>query len=550
MKVERSISAGQRKNSQRRQERSKCQLHDAHHRSRDSPSERTNSKRRPEDSLTKRKASIEELDPAGFDVPPRLQEPWTRLFNYCEELHAEIQKLREENQRLRDELAKYKKRAAKPKLDANKDKKDKDKKGKGKGGSSSSGRDRNKEPKDQQEEPVPRNQRIKIDRERIIRLSDEERPADFVSIGFRDVIQQNVRIQTDNTKFRLERGYSESTGKFYEASLPDGVQPGYGPELQALVLDHYFELRVTQPKIHKLLTDHDIVISSGQISNLLTKNHAEWLAEERADVLWAGLCATTFQQIDDTGMRVDGVNQYVTTLCSPYYSCFFIRRHKNADTIQNLIGDELERPDFTLDDYVFILLGDDAKQFHNQTQYRALCWIHEGRLFKKLRPLFTAHQKHLDDFLGDFWDYYDELKEYKEHPTKKARKRLEKKFDELFGRTTGYDELDHRIALTRAKKEQLLLVLQFPEAPLDNNESERSLREWVIKRHISRGVRSQAGARAWESNFTLCDTARKVGQSYYHYLVDRISGKNELPSLAERIFELSGVPNPDLDDGG
>ncbi len=46
---------------------------------------------------------------------------------------------------------------------------------------------------------------------------------------------------------------------------------------------------------------------------------------------------------------------------------------------------------------------------------------------------------------------------------------LEKEFDELFSTDTGYEELDKRIALTREKKEELLLVLRFPEIPLHNN---------------------------------------------------------------------------------
>jgi hypothetical protein len=32
-------------------------------------------------------------------------------------------------------------------------------------------------------------------------------------------------------------------------------------------------------------------------------------------------------------------------------------------------------------------------------------------------------------------------------------------FDDLFGQTSGYQQLDERLALTRAKKEALLMVL-------------------------------------------------------------------------------------------
>ena len=54
---------------------------------------------------------------------------------------------------------------------------------------------------------------------------------------------------------------------------------------------------------------------------------------------------------------------------------------------------------------------------------------------------------------------------------------METEFDELFSTETRYEELDKRIALTKKKKEELLLVLRFPEIPLHNNPAELALRE-------------------------------------------------------------------------
>ena len=481
--------------------------------------------------------ALQELDLPAYDVPEHLLEVWTRLINHCEEIMAENEKLQKEIEKLKVKLAKFQKQSAKPDIKPNRNNESENdsftKKRKSLGESAESS------------EKALRNERIKIDREVVLRLDGNDRPDDFHSTGFRDVVVQDIALKTDTVKYRLERGYSASTGKFYEAALPEGVEPGYGTDLQALVLMYYFQLRVPEPKIHQLLTSQGIVISTGQISEIITKKHLKMLEREREEVLWAGLWATTFQQIDDTGMRVNGVNHYVTTLCSPYYSCFFTRRHKNAITIEGLICNEMADPESTLDDYVWILLGDDAGQFHNQTTYRGLCWIHEERHYGKLRPFFKSHQKLVDDFRGEIWDFYFELKAYKECPTKQEKEHLSKRFGELFDRTTGYEELDHRIRLTYAKKEHLLLVLEFPELPLDNNESERTLREWVIKRRISGGTRSKAGTKAWDVTLSLCDTARKLGQNFYFYLVDRISGRNTLPSLADQIFEQSGVERPE-----
>jgi hypothetical protein len=78
--------------------------------------------------------------------------------------------------------------------------------------------------------------------------------------------------------------------------------------------------------------------------------------------------------------------------------------------------------------------------------------------------------------------YYDQLLIYRQAPTRAERTRLEAEFDQLFATQTGYDDLDKRIAKSRAKKASLLLVLQYPELPLHNNAAELAVRQRVRKR--------------------------------------------------------------------
>ena len=109
-----------------------------------------------------------------------------------------------------------------------------------------------------------------------------------------------------------------------------------------------------------------------------------------------------------------------------------------------------------------LLVCDGAPQFTWITEELGLCWVHEGRHYKKLFPYVTQHQKLLEDFLEDFWDFYRELLAYRQQPTAGERKRLERRFDALFTTKTGYWALDERIGLTRAKKTSLLMVLVHP----------------------------------------------------------------------------------------
>jgi hypothetical protein len=183
------------------------------------------------------------------------------------------------------------------------------------------------------------------------------------------------------------------------------------------------------------------------------------------------------------------------------------------------------------------LVCDDAPQFRKVTAHVALCWVHDGRHYTKLLPCLACHQELVARFRKRYWAFYRELRAYQEQPTPAEAARLEVAFDTLFGERTGLALLDHRIALTQAKKTELLAVLAHPELPLHNNPAELGVRRRVRKRDVSFGPRTAAGAPAWDTFQTLAATAAKLGISFFHYLQDRLSGANQLPSLAQLIEE-------------
>jgi hypothetical protein len=184
---------------------------------------------------------------------------------------------------------------------------------------------------------------------------------------------------------------------------------------------------------------------------------------------------------------------------------------------------------------VRLLICDDAKQFQLVTEELALCWIHDGRHYKRLEPLAAYHGQLLDGFRERYWNYYKELLYYRQQPNAAEAMRLSGAFDELFSTVTGYDALDQRIAKTKANKGELLMVLRHPEIPLHNNPAELGARGRVRKRVVSYGPRSAKGAKAWDTFETLLGTAKKLGVNFFHYLRDRIGGTHQMPSLADLI---------------
>jgi len=184
------------------------------------------------------------------------------------------------------------------------------------------------------------------------------------------------------------------------------------------------------------------------------------------------------------------------------------------------------------------------------TEEQALCWVHEGRHYKKMTPFVDYHQQLLADFQTKFWRFYRQLQQYRAGPTQTLAAALSAEFDPLFSTVTGYEALDKRIAQTKAKKDKLLLVLRHPEIPLHNNPAELGARRRVRKRDISFGPRTDDGVAAWDTFMTVAATAKKLGVSFFAYVYDRIAGVKALPSLADMIKQRSPATHPVMSTAG
>jgi hypothetical protein len=516
------------------------------------------------------------------------------LFNLVEDQQATIRQLQVENQQLRDENNRLKGEQGKPDIKPNKPPQP------------PASSDHSSEAERRQPQAWRKGSkldRIVIDREETLTVDPASLPADAEFKGHEDVVVQDVRFETANILFHKEKYYSPSAGKTYLAELPPGYTGQFGPGLKALALVEYYACNVAEPKLLDLFRSIGVVISAGELSNLLIKHQACFHAEKAA-IYAAGLSSSPWQHLDQTSTRVDGVNQQCHVVCNPLYTAFFTTANKDRlsvlDVLRNLAartfrlnteafellhvlgvaqrvivrlqalpqGQTFSEAELTtlLDQQqppitptqrqhileataiaayhaqlefpvIRLLLCDDAPQFNWLTGELALCWVHEGRHYKKLAPCVPHHQQLLAEFQKQFWDFYDELLAYRAAPSPAEKVRLTAEFDRIFATVTGYQQLDDRMEKTRLKKASLLLVLEHPEIPLHNNPAELGARQRVRKRDVSFGPQTADGARAWDTFQTLTGTAKKLGVSIYHYIRDRVAQAYKLPSLADLITE-------------
>jgi len=185
------------------------------------------------------------------------------------------------------------------------------------------------------------------------------------------------------------------------------------------------------------------------------------------------------------------------------------------------------------------LVSDDAGQFKILGLLHGLCWLHAERSVRKLVPLSPREQEAIDRVRDAVWKYYQRLRAYRQSPTPRRRAGLERDFDRLFTRRTGFMDLNRALKRIHEKRADLLLVLDRPEIPLHNNLSENDIREWAKKRKISAGTRSELGRRCRDTFVSLKKTCRKLGVSFWRYLQDRIRGRNDILALPDLIRQAA-----------
>ena len=120
-------------------------------------------------------------------------------------------------------------------------------------------------------------------------------------------------------------------------------------------------------------------------------------------------------------------------------------------------------------------------------------------------------------------------------PDAAQKSALEARFDAIFTQKTDCATLNGLLKRLYRNKIELLQVLDHPQTPLHTNGSEQDIREQVIRKKISGGTRSDLGRQCRDTFLSLKKTCRKLGISFWQYLLDRTKGTNTIRPLPELI---------------
>jgi hypothetical protein len=422
------------------------------------------------------------------------------------------------------------------------------------------------------------------------------RPEGAVFKGYEDFVVQDLTITPRVVLYRRER-WMTADGKSLVAPLPAAVVPGshFGPDRLCFILHQYHHQHVTQPLLLEQLRQLGLDISAGELNRILTEGK-ETFHREKDELLPAALAVSAYVEVDDTGARHRGHTGACTQVGNELFASFAstdsksrlnfleVLRGPRTDYVINQAAvayrrrqklplamvdrlrrgprrfadpaawrAHLRRTGITGPRHVriasegallgsliaqggspeLVVLSDGAGQY--DVLAHAACWIHAERPLARMIPYSEAHRAAIARVRGEIWELYQDLKGYRQHPEPSRRPDLEARFDAVCGQRTGFPSIDGALEEMRAHRAALLRVLERPCVPLHTNLSERHLRDYVKKRKISGGTRSESGRRARDTFASLKKTCRELGVNFWAYLQDRVRGVGRVPRLADLI---------------
>jgi len=294
-----------------------------------------------------------------------------------------------------------------------------------------------------------------------------------------------------------------------------------------------FSCRFTHPLLYQFFTGFGMQISYGELTTILTRN-SQKLHPAYTHLRTTGLYKSRYLQSDATGAKRKQKasqqieQQFLHIVGNQKLSLFKITKKYNSTITTMLLGKHGRKK---------IYLSDDASPNGNKLQVvrKQLCWIHEIRHYLKFTPRLKLHREKLQVLTNQWQEFYHFAKEYSHDPTQKKKDTIRNLFDKITKQVTGYEQLDKQLALTRKKRKKLLLFLDYPIVPIQNNQAERDIREFVIMRKISGETKSLKGDRSIERHLSVIQTAKKQGLHIFETLHGLLTNTLPLSVLTANI---------------
>ncbi len=289
------------------------------------------------------------------------------------------------------------------------------------------------------------------------------------------------------------------------AEYPAGLEPQrvFGPRLEALVCYFHHVQHVSYERIAALFRGlFGLTLSQGAVANIIARAAAELQTE--AEAIGEQVRASCVIGCDETGARVDGLNQWQWVFETAQASFHLVAPSRAARVIADFMGDAM--PQVWLSDCF-------SAQLKAPTEARQLCHAHQLRDLQYAvdaeRSEFACRMKRLllraQDLAKRRADLPPEL-------FASQVRDIENTCDRLLTAATPGRHAQRLQKRYRKHRETLFSFLYCADVSPDNNACERALRKSVVHRKVSGGFRSDWGAAAFATMATVTETAAKRGE--------------------------------------
>ncbi len=347
----------------------------------------------------------------------------------------------------------------------------------------------------------------------------------------------DIEIKVNIIEERIFKGKCKKCGKVHKAKFSKEFKnpAQYGSNLKALISMLINEEYVAIDRCSKLIkeiTGDEIALSNGTIVNI-TKELSK-KSESSVEAIKAKLIEAPLAHADETGVRINGVQHWLHTLCNKDYVVYGINEKRGKEAIE-----EMELLNF----FTGILMHDHFKPYYKYEQItHAECNAHILRYLKSVIDVF--HRKETEDFLEFLIKINNEKKEVIQKGKSKFETpriaEIESEYKELLEKwkKAYYEYIKNLDTINKPLKEErclferlleyqeehLLFIRNF-EVPFDNNMAERALRMIKTKKNVSGGFRSKSLAENFCNIRSLFGSAKKQNKNIFQIAKQILDGE-------------------------
>lgn len=322
----------------------------------------------------------------------------------------------------------------------------------------------------------------------------------------------------ETVEHELALYYCEDCGKQASANVPDAL-PKMKFDMNVVVFMSYLNIALNLPMqgIADLLKDiFHIDVSKGTVSNTLTrlKNYlGDYYPELEKEVKSAHV-----RYKDETSVRKNG-------------KTFYMWVSSTAKGILYRIGTRSSKIAKELDSKQGIDVCDGYSAYDKLQTFLQRCWAH---VFRRLRkPIYDFGDKENYDGYKRFAEalclLYTSAKSDKERlgASKKLRMEYERRAWKLLERIENKNGRNTVRVTNYILKyfNDLFTFLEYRDVDPTNNEAERALRHFVVKRKVSQQFRATESMQSYERQLSLYMTSRLKEESYIGNLQDILDEK-------------------------